>query len=89
LADGLRKCRSCGAAIYWVTMVPSMKPMSLDAKPAPGGNIERRKGKNPNSRRWYGRVIPAADRELFALLYVSHFATCPDAKKWRGDRSNR
>lgn len=64
------KCRSCGAAVRWVGKA------ILDASPVEGGNIEI-----------VGTTVRYASKErpLFDAgpRYVSHFATCPQAKAWR------
>ncbi len=80
------KCSKCGALILWVTMVRDGKPgskMPLDAVPTKDGTIERKRGNH--SAIWYGRVVPRTERMMTgrALLYVSHFATCPNAEEFR------
>lgn len=47
----------------------------LDAVPS----LERKRGIISDD--WYGRGVPKADRT--GRLYVSHFATCPQAGRWR------
>lgn len=75
------KCRSCGALVLWVKMAPSCRWTPLDPVPSATGNIERKRGKV--SDRWYGRVVPESERHNHGPLYVSHFATCPQADNWR------
>lgn len=74
------KCRSCGALIVWCNLVsptnPAGKPHPLDAVPSEAGTIERKRGNV--SPAYYGRVVPAIEREG-RRLYTSHFATCPNA----------
>lgn len=69
-------CSSCGAAIYWVVMYPSGKRMPLDAKPV-AGLISVEIGK-PDTGRMRGK--------MHEPLYLSHFATCPNANQHRKDR---
>lgn len=73
-------CRSCGAPLLWV-ITDGGKRMPLDADPTPAGTF----------------VVADRDRDALrvsyvapdALLiddpprYVSHYATCPDADRWR------
>jgi hypothetical protein len=66
-------CRSCGAAIYWVVMYPSGKRMPIDAKPVAG--LIRVEIGVPDTGHMRGK-----DAEE---LFVSHFATCPNADKHR------
>jgi hypothetical protein len=77
----LRACSSCGANIRWAKIWPSLKPHPIDAVPsADKGTLDLRLG--TRGRTWYVRVLPKPEREG-RLLYVSHFATCPQAHKHR------
>jgi hypothetical protein len=69
-------CSSCGAAIIWVVMYPSGARMPLDAKPI-GGLIKIELG-FPDTGHARGK-----DSEP---LYLSHFATCPNAAQHRKAR---
>lgn len=79
------KCRSCGELVLWATMVKADgtfgKLNCLNSVPSHDGNILRKRGKT--SGRWYARVVRPDEREKFGPLYTSHFATCPQASKWR------
>lgn len=77
--SGEAKCRTCGALVLWVTMHPGGRKNPLDPTPVAGGNIERRRGNHSDA--WYGRVVPEEERT--GPLYVSHFATCPQAAQHR------
>lgn len=68
-------CRSCNADIEWAEWVSSRKPIPLDAKPSPKGNLAVVAGKV----HYYG----AEDARLGRERRTSHFANCPDAQKWR------
>lgn len=70
------QCRSCGAAIRWVYTASGRK-MPIDAEPASDGNLEIVRG-----------VAQLAQTDLFGNapcgpFYISHFATCPNARKHR------
>lgn len=74
-------CRSCGAAVLWVKVVPgSVAPLNLE--PSPAGNIRML-----GTRDAVARVLPKQElidaRAAGELLYTSHFATCPNAKRHR------
>lgn len=71
----MNACRSCGAAIKWAS-TPGGKPMPLDAKPNPDGNVILRGGH---------ALVMGSQLGLFdgETLYASHFVTCPDAASWR------
>lgn len=69
------RCRSCGAAIYFVQQ-PSGKLMPIDVL-VPGGQVPRRGGPAIDDRgiEW---GVPAGEGRG-----VSHFATCPSAAQHR------
>ncbi len=77
------KCRSCGAAIIWVTMIASGKKNPLNAEPDPEhGNVQvfvdgtaDVKSSDPAQCKEY--------RDGGGRLYLSHFATCPNSKAHR------
>ncbi len=71
-------CRSCGAAVVWVTAAKSGKSLPLDAQSTPTGNLvmctDGASGRVRAADMLDGPAIPR---------FTSHFATCPDAKEWR------
>ena len=69
----MSKCRSCGAEVVWAVM-DSGKRMPFDALRDPENGTHHLEREN-------GRVVAA--RPKHGGDHVSHFATCPDAKKWR------
>lgn len=75
-------CRSCGAQVLWVKLVPTNRLNPLDPTPSRSGNIRML-----GVRKAVARVLSKADLETAALasedLYTSHFATCPNAKQHR------
>lgn len=69
------RCRSCGAAIIWAVTGVARRAMPLDAEPTEEGNILLRDG--------VAVVATRADNTEGELMYLSHFATCPEAKRHR------
>jgi hypothetical protein len=79
------KCRSCGAEIGWIR-TKAGKNMPVDAKPIPfvewleGDTLVTEEGE---TFRAYPSVALPADAKDVKFAYRSHFATCPQADKWR------
>jgi hypothetical protein len=72
-------CSSCGAAILW-TQTSTGRAMPVDAEPSEKGNIYLQREPGPPIIAIYvSNKVP----HDFKPLYLSHFATCPDAKKHR------
>jgi hypothetical protein len=69
----ITKCRSCGADVCWVKSEKTGKSMILDAAPVDNGNITL-------ALTGLGVV---GDKTATGPRYISHFATCPQAKHWR------
>lgn len=74
-----RACRSCGAPVVWARHESTGRRMPLDATPTDGGMFTIRYPDGPAGDAVYGRRGPEASSG-----HDSHFATCPDAKGWRG-----
>jgi hypothetical protein len=73
------RCKSCARPIRWVKAKATNKMMPLDAVPVETGNIVVIDDL---------AVVFADAGELWEMYphhdrYVSHFATCPDAKAFR------
>jgi hypothetical protein len=78
-------CRACGARMVW-TRTAAGKAMPLDAEPHPDGNVRLL----PDGS---CEVLSAPDLEAqrareslggpFLALYRSHFASCPQASRFR------
>jgi len=73
----LTKCRRCPAQIFFV-LSEKGRPIPMDAEPVQGFTLEKRK--------------PGADGLHYphyvahhARVYISHFATCPEAASFRRD----
>jgi hypothetical protein len=67
------RCRSCDAPIEWAITTKGQR-IPLDPEPGPGGNLVLVDGvaRHPT----LGEGVPY-------LQYTSHFATCPDAERFR------
>lgn len=77
----MAECRSCGARLLWA-WTHNGKRIPLDAEPVEDGNVQII-GENEE-----GEPVVAFLRQDALLppvgpLYVSHFATCPDAQEHR------
>lgn len=68
-SKGRGVCRSCGAPLTWAETFPGKKRMPFDGDPVP-----RRSEHDPETH------------ELIEHLSRAdvHWATCPDAKQWKG-----
>jgi hypothetical protein len=76
-------CRSCGSKIIWAVTAAG-KRMPLDPEPVHAGNIilrERARGLEPEAV--YVKPDPDESR------YISHFVTCPQARKWRKQQHSK
>lgn len=69
-------CRSCGAEIVWA-VTEKGKRAPLDAAPVDGGTFSLEPG--TDSPR--AVFVPVEARS--GPLFVSHYATCPQASNWR------
>jgi hypothetical protein len=86
LVNKANKCRSCGAAILWAE-TPAGRRMPLDEKPTTAGNILLGlRHERPPIALYQTEQQLEPLRAEGELLYVSHFATCKDAKRWRKKR---
>jgi len=80
------RCRSCGAPIQWA-ITEGGKRMPVDLEPSPIGNIALySRGEDAP----IAIVITETEIEAWKKsgsrkqrLFLSHFTTCPQAKKWR------
>ena len=78
------QCRSCRAPVIWAR-TEAGKRMPLDPEPTADGNV---RPDIPNRYDGEGNVLVAVlgplEREAHdGPLHVPHFATCPDADRWR------
>jgi len=75
-------CRSCDAEIRWAKTAAG-KVIPIDAEPVPNGNIQL-----GYVGGYMVAIVVNADDALAAQaageeLYLSHFATCPNASRHR------
>jgi hypothetical protein len=77
-------CRSCQAPVLWLKNIVTGKPAPIDAEPAPNGNIR------VDVAGEYYSVVAGQDRadalERGDPLHTNHFATCPQARSWKGGK---
>lgn len=80
-------CRLCGAPLLWGVTVKRHR-MPLDPEPSPEGNVRL----EPHEYRPEPWAVVLSGDELTRAraegepLFVSHFATCPHAKRHRRRR---
>lgn len=78
------RCRTCRAPVVWAVL-PSGRRIPLDPEPDPAGRV-RLDAIGPATDR-AAMVLPTDEAEAAHAagedLYVSHFATCPQADQHR------
>jgi hypothetical protein len=77
------RCRSCQAPVIWAVSA-SGRPMPLDPDPRPDGTLILIETDPPTALRvgdGSKEAQTAARRQQ--PRYAAHFASCPDAAKWR------
>jgi hypothetical protein len=68
-----QRCKSCGAAIYWLKHESTKRPAPVDALPDPKGK---------------GNIAPDFEAGTYRIamfdksLHLNHFVTCPQAGEW-------
>ncbi len=72
-------CSSCKAKVIWCVTVNGKK-MPVDVEPVVNGNIVLRKRGDKTMALYIGKNTQQREGEA---LYVSHFATCPNARHHR------
>ncbi len=73
------KCRSCGRLVIWA-VTKNGKRMPVDASPTSDGTIALDEGPDGAVK---ASVAGPAPELLWEPRYTSHFATCPEAARWR------
>ena len=73
-------CSACGAVIYWLRNARTGKRAPFDDEPSKNGNT---RVLSDGSVEVLAGYTLAEARSYEERLYVSHFATCPDAAKFR------
>jgi hypothetical protein len=83
-------CRSCNAPVVWAITSKTGAAIPLDPNPIADGNVVR----IGTATRGAPLVLVLTDEELgrarkqgVVQLYRSHFASCPDADRWRHPRT--
>ena len=81
------QCRSCHAPVMWLDHATTGKPARIDAAPDPDGNIR------VGVAFEHYTVLTGQERadalERGDELHKNHWATCPDAAKWRARKASR
>jgi hypothetical protein len=70
------RCRSCGAPIRWARTAKGTA-VPLNPEPAPNGNVVLM-GDGTVTYLGRGQAPPEG-----TLRWTSHFASCPEARRWR------
>ncbi len=79
-------CKACGTEILWVE-TDARKPMPLNPEPSPAGTI-RLWGERSEKATVLAALELSAARNHAEPLFVSHFATCPEADSFRRGRTD-
>ena len=78
----MSRCRSCGAEVVWLRHAETDKLAPINVTPDPAGNVV------VVAENHYVTIRPGSNDNLDeasrAALRTSHFATCPQARQWRG-----
>lgn len=85
-------CDSCGAEIFWAVNTTTRKRNPIDAEPRTDGNVIVHGNPRSLTERLgltCTTVGPLEAQLHDGELFVSHFATCPDAESWRGQTRPR
>lgn len=72
-------CKSCAALVFWCVHEDGTRPHPIDAVPAEKGDTAI----YPRGGKLVMKPYGDEDAAKGARRYQSHFATCPDAPKWR------
>lgn len=75
MAARVSRCRSCGADVWWLEHVRTGRRAPIDVEPNAAGNV----------------VVSLEDEQYRLAVpgdpqgerHSNHFATCPDAERWR------
>lgn len=82
MAFEVKSCGSCAASVIW-TVTHKGRRMPVDAEPVEGGNVRLRQDGERVIAEYPGKEHPGLFDEDDRARYVSHFATCPQAGRWR------
>jgi len=82
MASQIDKCLQCGARIIWVFATATGRRMPMDAATDPKGTwIIETCGPD-----YYARCVGKDFTKYAGIRHKSHFATCPDANRFRVKR---
>jgi hypothetical protein len=77
-------CRTCKAPVIWSQTAKKREPMPVDAEPVADGNVVLEKRWDKKQKEFYTAAVTYEPLiHAGQARYRSHFATCPDAAKWR------
>ena len=79
----MNTCRSCGAKIDWIE-TKAGKKMPIDPEQVEFDDAEPTDILVSELGNIVNKKNVSSDPHPNQKYYVSHFATCPDADKWRG-----
>lgn len=78
------ECRSCHAPVLWLEHATTGNRAPIDRDPTPDGNIVLLDAGRYNVLAKSERAEAAAEGYP---LHTNHFATCAQARSWRGGKS--
>lgn len=78
-------CRSCDAPILWGATAKGRR-IPLDPEPVAGGNLELERLVTPIASVLRVRYVAKEDIHPDIARHVTHFATCPNARRHRRNR---
>lgn len=73
----MSRCKSCRAEIIWTKDVNTGRNVPVDADPVPNGNIL------VDGYESYVIARSELDQHESEPRHLNHFATCPNADRWR------
>jgi len=84
-------CKSCNALIIWAITAKTKRPIPIDAKASPNGNVELEPSGDPREAPIAHMLNTKGERQtgeggIFrapSTRYQSHFASCPHAAQHR------
>ncbi len=81
-------CKSCRAPIVWAVTAKNGKAIPIDPVPTYDGNI-RLENRDEQRQPPIAHVVGAQQELVRTPRYTSHFATCPDAAKFRQQQTKK
>lgn len=84
VVSGSSSCRSCQRPVVWAVSEAG-KNIPIDPEPKPTGNLVLLTSMRDGRIYIQARAFDA-EQDADLQRYVSHFVTCPDAKRFRRPR---